>query len=416
MDGMVDRPEVLAIIPARGGSKGLPGKNVHDFAGFPLIAYSIAAAKQARTVTRTIVSTDDDEIAAVSKEWGAEVPFRRPADISQDHSLDIDTFLHALRWLEEHENYHPELVVQLRPTSPIRPPDLIDNAVKRMLGYPQAESLRGVVPAGQNPFKMWLIDDNDPFMQPLNPIEGMPEPYNAPRQSLPQAFWQTGHIDVIRTHVILEKHQMSGSPILSYQIDPAYTVDIDNLETLLQAEQVVWDAHISMVHPVNPRRPFPDKVSLLVLDFDGTLTDDRVWVSEDGKEMVAANRGDGMGIQLLKQSGVEVIVLSKEKNPVVSARCQKLGLPVVQGVDDKPAVLQQYLTQHQVPAKQVVYLGNDINDIPCFPMIAYAAVVADANKKACQAADRILQHKGGHGAVRELCEMILEHNQKNLAN
>ncbi|HET58876.1 MAG TPA: acylneuraminate cytidylyltransferase [Chloroflexi bacterium] len=409
---MVDRPEVLAIIPARGGSKGLPGKNVHDFAGFPLIAYSIAAAKQAKTVTRTIVSTDDDEIAAVAQEWGAEVPFRRPAEISQDRSLDIDTFLHALRWLEEHENYRPDLVVQLRPTSPIRPPDLIDNAVMRMLDYPQAESLRGVVPAGQNPFKMWLIDENDPFMQPLNLVEGMPEPYNAPRQSLPQAYWQTGHIDVIRPHVILDKHQMSGSPILSYQIDPAYTVDIDNLETLLQAEQVVWDAHIPMVHPVNPRRSFPEKVSLLVLDFDGTMTDDRVWVSEDGKEMVAANRGDGMGIQLVKQSGVDVIVISKEKNPVVSARCQKLKLPVVQGIDDKPAVLQQYLTQHSIPAAQVVYLGNDINDIPCFPMVAYAAVVADANKKARQAADRILQHKGGHGAVRELCEMILEHNQK----
>jgi len=409
---MVERPEVLAIIPARGGSKGLPGKNVHDFAGFPLIAYSIAAARQANTVTRTIVSTDDDKIAAVSQEWGAEVPFRRPAEISQDRSLDIDTFLHALRWLEEHENYRPDLVVQLRPTSPIRPPDLIDNAVKRMLDYPQAESLRGVVPAGQNPFKMWLIDDNDPFMQPLNLVEGMPEPYNAPRQSLPQAYWQTGHIDVIRPHVILDKHQMSGSPILSYQIYPAYTVDIDNLETLLQAEQIVWNSQIPMVHPVNPRRPFPDQVSLLVLDFDGTMTDDRVWVSEDGKEMVAANRGDGMGVQLVKQSGVDVIVISKEKNPVVSARCQKLRLPVVQGIDDKPAVLQQYLTQHQIPAAQVVYLGNDINDIPCFSMVAYAAVVADANKKARQAADRILQHRGGHGAVRELCEMILEHNQK----
>ena len=123
-----------------------------------------------------------------------------------------------------------------------------------------------------------------------------------------------------------------------------------------------------------------------------------------------------MGIQLLKQSGVEVIVLSKEKNQVVSTRCQKLGLPVVQGIDDKPAVLRQYLSQHSISAEQVVYLGNDINDTPCFPMVAYAAVVADANKKARQAADRILQHKGGHGAVREMCEIIIEHNQKNLTN
>ena len=113
---MVERPQVLAVIPARGGSKGLPRKNIREFAGFPLIAYSIAAGLGAECVTRTIVSTDDEEIAAVARQYGAETPFLRPAELAQDNTTDLPVFQHALRWLDEHEGYQPEVVVQLRPT------------------------------------------------------------------------------------------------------------------------------------------------------------------------------------------------------------------------------------------------------------------------------------------------------------
>src|SRR5512136_2838806 len=112
--------EILALIPARGGSKGIPRKNIRSFSGYPLIAWSIAAALQAETVTRTIVSTDDEEIASVAREWGAETPFLRPAEFAQDQTTDLPVFEHALTWLTENENYHPDAVVQLRPTSPIR--------------------------------------------------------------------------------------------------------------------------------------------------------------------------------------------------------------------------------------------------------------------------------------------------------
>jgi CMP-N-acetylneuraminic acid synthetase len=113
--------EVLALIPARGGSKGIPRKNIRDFSGYPLIAWSIAAAKQSELVTRVIVSTDDEEIAAVARAWGAETPFLRPAEFAEDKTTDLPVFVHALAWLAENENYRPDVVVQLRPTSPIRP-------------------------------------------------------------------------------------------------------------------------------------------------------------------------------------------------------------------------------------------------------------------------------------------------------
>src|SRR5512138_4044098 len=110
--------ETLALIPARGGSKGIPRKNIRNFAGYPLIAWSIAAAKQSSCVRRVIVSTDDPEIAAVAREHGAETPFLRPAELAQDNTTDLPVFEHALAWLEEKEAYRPDIVIQLRPTSP----------------------------------------------------------------------------------------------------------------------------------------------------------------------------------------------------------------------------------------------------------------------------------------------------------
>jgi len=245
---MVKPPEVLAIIPARGGSKGIPRKNIRDFAGYPLIAYSIAAGLQAETVTRVIVSTDDEEIAAVSRGCGADVPFLRPAEYAQDNTLDLPVFQHALRWLAEHEQYRPDVVIQLRPTSPIRPPDCVDRAVNLLLTHAEANSVRGVVPAAQNPFKMWRVDAASGQMQPLLTVEGIAEPYNAPRQVLPPVYWQTGHIDAVRPATILEG-SMSGKVILALTLDPRYTVDIDDLNDWQQAEWLLRQGGLSVVLP-----------------------------------------------------------------------------------------------------------------------------------------------------------------------
>lgn len=147
--------EVLAIIPARGGSKSIPRKNIRPFAGHPLIAYSIAAGLAAETVNRVVVSTDDEQIAAISRRYGAETPFMRPEEFSQDDTPDLPVFQHALRWLRENEGYRPEMIVQLRPTSPLRRVRHIDQAVHRLLDRPEANAVRTVCVPFQNPFKMW---------------------------------------------------------------------------------------------------------------------------------------------------------------------------------------------------------------------------------------------------------------------
>jgi CMP-N-acetylneuraminic acid synthetase len=186
------KPDVLAIIPARGGSKGIPRKNIKNFAGHPLIAYSIEAGLQAKNVTRVIVSTDDEEIAAVARQYGAETPFLRPSEFAQDRTLDLPVFQHVLGWLADHEGYKPEALVQLRPTSPVRPPELVDEAVETLLSHPEADSVRGVVPAGQNPHKMWRIDPESGRMKNLLDVPGVDEPYNAPRQILPPVTGRPG--------------------------------------------------------------------------------------------------------------------------------------------------------------------------------------------------------------------------------
>jgi N-acylneuraminate cytidylyltransferase len=235
--------EVLVLIPARGGSKSIPRKNIRLFGGHPLIAYSIAAGRAATTVTRVIVSTDDEEIAEISRTYGAETPFLRPAECSQDHTPDLPVFQHALKWLAEHEDYHPEIIVQLRPTSPLRRVAHIDQAVYRLLENPQADAVRTVCVPFQNPFKMWRIAP-DGFMVPLMQT-GHPEPYNLPRQELPDVYWQTGYVDAAWADTILEKNSMTGERILPLVIDPSEWIDIDSPDDWRRAERMLASGDIT---------------------------------------------------------------------------------------------------------------------------------------------------------------------------
>ncbi|MCQ3935605.1 MAG: hypothetical protein DPW18_01025 [Chloroflexi bacterium] len=401
--------DILAIIPARGGSKGIPRKNIRIFAGYPLIAWSIAAAKQSELVTRVIVSTDDEEIASVAREWGAEVPFLRPAELAQDNTTDLPVFEHALKWLEDVEGCRPEIVVQLRPTSPIRPKGMVDAAIRILSNHKDADCVRGVVPAGQNPFKMWRFNGEDKPLKPLLEVDGISEPYNAPRQILPPVYWQTGHIDAIRISTITHKQSLTGDVIYPLVIDPKYTVDIDTLADWAKYEAVIYGG-LDVVSPGKPRRRMPETIQLIICDFDGVVTDNLVHTDENGKETVSASRSDSMHIKTLREKGVEVMILSSEPNPVVQARAKKMGVEAIHGIgmQDKGRVMRDVLDQKKIKAENVVYIGNDLNDLPCFEVAGWAVAVADAYPEVLRAADYVLTKPGGRGAVRELCELVLK--------
>ena len=400
--------EILALIPARGGSKGIPRKNIRSFAGYPLIAWSIAAAKQATCVTRIIVSTDDEEIATVAREYSAETPFLRPPEFAQDQTTDLPVFEHALQWFDENEGYLPDIVIQLRPTSPIRPRDCIDNAVKILMEHEDADCVRGVVPAGQNPFKMWRFAGEGQPMKPLLEVEGIAEPYNAPRQILPPVYWQTGHIDAIRVSTIKQKKSLTGDVIYPLVIDPRYTVDIDTLSDWAKYEALV-NSGLELVLPGKAKRPMPGKIDLIISDFDGVITDNRVWVNEDGMEFVAAYRSDSIGVQRLRETGIQVMILSSEPNRVVEARARKMGIEVIHGVGihEKGRVMREVLEQKNLKAENIIYVGNDINDLPCFDVAGWSVAVSDAYPEVIRAADHVLSKPGGHGALRELIDLIL---------
>ena len=229
--------KVLAIIPARGGSKGIKLKNIHPINGSPLISFTIKHCIESRLINRIIVSTDNKEIAKVSNYFGAETPFLRPKDISQDDSNDYSCIKHCIDWLKDNEEYVPDIIVQMRCTTPLRKISLIDDAIQLFIENAHADSLRAIVPACFSPYKMWLTD-SDNFIQPILKSDKFSEPYNEGRQQLPKIFQQDGFIDITRPKTILELKSLTGNKILGFKLENK-SVDIDNKHDLIEAEKLI---------------------------------------------------------------------------------------------------------------------------------------------------------------------------------
>lgn len=248
----IDFGAVLAIVPARAGSKGLPGKNIAPLGGAPLVAWPIASALAAASVDRVIVTTDGEAIASAAAEYGAEVPFLRPASLAADDTTDEPVVHHTLRWLLEEEGRVPEIVVQLRPTTPFRPSGLIDDAVALLRSSAAIDCVRGVTPTPHTPYKMWSIDDGSGQLLPLLLAEGVAEPYNAPRQILPPVYLQTGHVDVFRSSMVLTRRTLTGERVAPVMVDRAYCVDIDCGDDLAVAHDALSSRELRIDRPHSP--------------------------------------------------------------------------------------------------------------------------------------------------------------------
>ncbi|SHM31684.1 N-acylneuraminate cytidylyltransferase [Nitrosospira sp. Nsp11] len=218
---------IYSLIPARGGSKAVPHKNIRLLRGKPLIAHSIEISLKCPSIQRTFVSTDSEEIAKVARNAGAEVPFLRPSELAQDDTRDLPVFHHFLGWLEQNRVPLPDAIFQFRPTSPSRSVSKIEEAAELLKKNPEADSVRGIIEPGQNPYKMWTIGE-DGFMQALLKVPGISEPFNEPRQSLPKVYWQIGYLDLIRTRTILEKNSLTGTHVLPLKIENNDSIDIDD--------------------------------------------------------------------------------------------------------------------------------------------------------------------------------------------
>jgi YrbI family 3-deoxy-D-manno-octulosonate 8-phosphate phosphatase len=384
------KSEVLAIIPARGGSKGVLRKNVRPLAGTPLVVYSIRQALAAPAVTRVVVSTDDDEIAAVARKAGADV-VRRPPEISGDTASSESALLHVLDHLARRETYAPDLVVFLQATSPLRGPDDIQAAVET-LRREQADSL---LSACRIEGFVWAASD-----KALRPLTYDPTSRPRRQEIRETCFEENGSIYVFKPQILRRHNSRLGGRIALYEMPRLRSFQVDEPADLDLMEKLVALGVAPLAGPDLAG------VRLLVLDFDGVMTDNTVWVNQDGVEAVRCHRGDGWGIARLKEAGVDLVVLSTEPNPVVAARCRKLGLECIQDCKNKLAVLKALVRKRRLQASAVAFVGNDENDLECLRWVGFPIVVADAEASVRAVASYVTSRRGGRGAVREVTDWL----------
>lgn len=381
----------VAVIPARGGSKGIPRKNLQSLCGRPLLAWTIAAALEARSVSRVIVSTDDKEIARTAEQFGAEV-IRRPEAISGDSASSESALLHALGVLRE-EGSLPEILVFLQCTSPLTEAADIDGTVDAL----EREQADTALAACDFHYFIWR-------KQASGDATGVNHDKSVRllRQQREPEYLESGAVYAMRTAGFLEsKHRFFGKTAL-YAIPAERTFEIDEPADLEIAEVLLRqrERRRRQLHLPNP-------VSAVVFDFDGVMTDNRVLVTETGEEAAACNRSDGWGIGKLKQTGLPLLVLSTEANPIVDLRCRKLGLDCLYGQSDKAGALRQWSEQRGIDPRGIIYVGNDENDTGCLRFVGCPVVVADAHPSVLREALIVLEHQGGDGAVRELIDLVL---------
>lgn len=384
---------ILAIIPARGGSKGVPGKNIRPLGGRPLIGHAIAAARSADSVVRVVVTTDDDGIASVAESFGADV-VRRPAELSGDTASSESALLHALDAIEAEGHGLPEALAFVQCTSPFVAPADIEGTVAAMRNSAADCAFTAT------PFHHFLwsreADGNlaginhDPAVRPM-------------RQQREPQYLETGAVYVMKTAGFRAAGHRFFGKVAIHEVPAERTLEIDSLADFELAERM-----ISSARRADAAARLPTTIGAVVFDFDGVMTDNRVFLLEDGREAVACNRGDGMGIAALRRAGVPMLVLSKERNPVVTARCEKLQVPCLQGVDEKPAALREWLGTRRIPLADTVYVGNDINDLECLRIVGCGVIVGDAHPGVHSVAQIRLDASGGHGAVRELTDLIIQ--------
>lgn len=223
--------KILAVIPARSGSKSVPHKNIREINKKPMLAYSIEHAEKSKYINRIILDTDSLQYAEIGKKYGAEIPFIRPEQYATDTATDLDVFYHCLTFLKEKEDYIPDIVVQLRPTYPIRDIKDIDAMIELLLEEKEADSVRSIAPAKEIAYKMWK-KGKDKYIEPI--LTDVKEGYNLPRQQLPVIYYQNACIDVTRGNTILKQHSMTGKRILGYEMKHNY--DIDTEEEFKKAE------------------------------------------------------------------------------------------------------------------------------------------------------------------------------------
>lgn len=385
---------VLAVIPARGGSKGVPAKNLAQVGGVPLVVRAVRACLKARLVTDVVVSTDDEAIADAARAAGAEIVLR-PAAIAGDLATSEAAVLHAMDAYEAMRGAVTDVVLLVQCTSPFITPGDLDGVAAALI-EDGADTALTVAPTHG-----FIWRQGGAHLSELDGYGVNHDKSNRPRrQDRPQEFLETGAAYAMRAGGFREaRHRFFGRTAL-VATDPARVLEIDDPHDLARARALA-----PLLDPA--LLPTHGDIDAVVLDFDGTQTDDKVYVDSEGREMVAVHRGDGLGIAALRRSGLDLLILSTEQNPVVAARANKLKVPVLHGIDRKDIALKQWCDERGITPERVLYVGNDVNDLPCFGLVGWPVAVASAHDAVRAAARAVTTTPGGEGAIREIAAWLL---------
>jgi N-acylneuraminate cytidylyltransferase len=386
-----EKTKVVAIIPARGGSKGIPRKNIKLVGGLPLVARAILSCKQVAEIDQVWVSTDDEEIASVARSFGAQV-ITRPPEISGDTASSESALLHGLDVLAE-AGQNPEVLVFVQTTSPFIDSSALREAVAMVTG----QGYSSVFSAYETHAFLWQegIEGATGVNHDLK--------YRPRRQDRQPHFLETGAFYVMDIPGFRASgHRFFGKVGIA-KVPEGYALEIDTPDQLESAQRLA---------------PFFQGIEIakgairaVVMDFDGVHTNDLVTVTENGEEAVAVSRSDGMGIELLKKAGIPMVILSKDKNGVVLARAKKLGIEAFNALEDKVPALIKWCKEQGIELSDVAYIGNDINDIQCLELVGWPVVPSDCNPDIRHLAKIVLSRPGGKGAVREFADLILKSSQ-----
>jgi N-acylneuraminate cytidylyltransferase len=385
-------PYSIAIIPARGGSKRIPAKNLLPIGGVPLLAHSLRHARASRHVSETWVSTDSPAIAALAVRQGARA-VDRPAPLADDRATSEAALLHTLDQRRAGGLADPDLVVFLQATSPIRRPGDIDRAVDTLV----AAGADSLFSACENNRLIWALTDRGPESLSYDFHRRQRE------QDMPRQFRENGSIYVFKPEILRRTSNRLGGKISIYEMDYWSSFQIDTPEHAELCEWILRKPEFAVDDA------WPARVDLIVFDFDGVMTDNGVWVDEEGRELARCDRGDGWGVARLREAGVRMLVLSTEQRSIAAARSAKLGIPCQYGIADKGAFLRRLLSEEGIDQAHVVYVGNDVNDLPAMSVAGFPVAVADAHPDVVKVARLVLERPGGRGAVRECCDRLLAH-------
>lgn len=384
--------DVLAIIPARGGSQRIGNKNLVSFAGKPLLAHTIEQALASRAVTRVVVTSDSDDILETAQLYGAR-GLKRPESLSGAQASSESALVHCL----ENEKVAPDLVVFLQATGPLRKPDDIDRAIQQLLDE-NSDSLLSATVA--KPF-MWQKENNV--------VRSVSYDHKARQrtQDMQPSYFENGSIYVFKPELLRETKNRLGGKVSLFEMQPWQGVDIDDVHDLELCE---WLFRKHCRTQAKGERGALRDVRLFVYDFDGVMTDNRAVVSENGTEQVVVNRSDGMAIRLFREAGMEQCILSTEENAVVQRRAEKLKIPCTHGCKDKLSTLKNFLLSENIEPENVCYVGNDINDFEAMKWVGHRVAPADAHEKILQIATLVTQASGGEGVIREIYDQWLAGN------